>query len=108
MARPLTAVTIPELNLTPPTVEIPALRFLVILTSLPALTTPVNVETPDTFKLRTVASSRFKSSEIYKSPPTYKSLVVVTIPVNVDKPAALILRTRISSVFFYETEPVLP
>ena len=96
MARPLTAVTIPELNLTPLIVPTPVTL---------ALTT---VAIPDTFKLRTVASSNVKSSETYKSPPTYKSLVVVTIPVNVDKPAALILRTRISSVFFNETEPVLP
>ena len=34
-------------------------------------------------------SSNSKSSATYKSPPTYKSLIVVTIPVKVERPETL-------------------
>ena len=49
------------------------------------LTTPANVETPDTLRFLAVNSSIVISSDTYKS-PTYKSLPVVTIPVNVETP----------------------
>ena len=39
------------------------------------------------FRLVAVTSSNTTSSKTYKSPPTYKSLLVVTTPTKVETPA---------------------
>ena len=66
----------------------PTLKFPPIVT-LVGTFKEFTVAIPVIFRELPVKESRTISSPTYKSPPTYKSLVVVTIPVRVDNPDTL-------------------